>query len=882
MEKKEVYVVPHSHWDAEWYFTCEDSHILLVENMDYLMDLLEKDECFASYTFDGLSIILDDYMEIRPEQKQRLQRLIQEKRILVGPWYTQTDTLLVRTESLIRNLIAGVRKAEEFGHSMDIGYLPDVFGQHAYLPSIFTDLNISSSILQRGVYTDQIREDLNFIWKSPNGKTIPTNCLYFGYGPGKFLSAEEGYVNNRLLPILKTLTNMNTHTNRILLPSGGDQVLANAAFPGIVENLNELDIPYHFHMSDYETYMKDVWENNSFDNVIEGELIACQKSRIHRTCHSTRVDMKQQTWYSEYLLIDYVEPLCVIADKLKVSYPKPFLEEMWKKVFTSHAHNGIEASNADQVNANVKNRLASVERSALSLLNLVKKKITKKIVNELLKENIFVVFNCDIHEQSGLVEGVVFTKNKDFRIVDDEDDCIYSVTSTKKLDGGQRVVVTAQGEKLEKVDDYYRSEILLEPGIIPAMGYKTFLIEECDKQMIAKEGLNIENKNYNIYLENGKLILIDKRTQKIVENFLQFVDEADYGDEFDFAPLPNDKPIFNTTFTITKCEKFELSEKMELITELYLPCDLEERQSSLCNNKLFIHTILELRKDEKIVRVHHDINNNIKDHRLRVYLRTPNTDLTHSYADQGFSILKRESTSKYLKNWRELGFVEKPMPIYTMENIAFTKGENEFHGVITKGIKEYEVLLEEQVFALTLYRSVGLLGRDDTAWRPGRASGINNKVVETIDAQLLTDLHFDYALWVDEAVSDVEIFTQIDAYRNHIMSYQMQALNTFEERLERFNIPLDSTGITPRGSLFKVDNEHIFLSACYREEDSIYLRLYNPQDHDEILDLTQMNYHIETCTLLGTKESNIQDSVCIKAKDYITLRLYDEKMEETA
>ncbi len=66
------------------------------------------------------------------------------------------------------------------GHSMNIGYLPDIFGQNAYLPSLFKDFNIDYSILQRGLYNEQLKDGLNFTWKSPDGRDIPSNNIYFG------------------------------------------------------------------------------------------------------------------------------------------------------------------------------------------------------------------------------------------------------------------------------------------------------------------------------------------------------------------------------------------------------------------------------------------------------------------------------------------------------------------------------------------------------------------------------------------------------------------------------------------------------------------------------------------------------------------------------
>ncbi|HGI6545330.1 TPA: alpha-mannosidase, partial [Listeria monocytogenes] len=136
-------------WDHEWYFTMEDSNILLIENLDYLLNVLETKDSFASYSFDGQMSVIERYLDIRPENKARVQKLIQDRRLFVGPWYTQTDSLLVKTEAVIRNLLYGYKMGEEFGHSMSIGYSPDIFGQHAYLPAIYKSFNMEHSIFQR-------------------------------------------------------------------------------------------------------------------------------------------------------------------------------------------------------------------------------------------------------------------------------------------------------------------------------------------------------------------------------------------------------------------------------------------------------------------------------------------------------------------------------------------------------------------------------------------------------------------------------------------------------------------------------------------------------------------------------------------------------------
>ena len=882
--KKEVYVVAHCHWDAEWYFTCEDSHILLVENMDYLIDLLERDATFPSFTFDGLAVVLDEYLQVRPENAPRLEALISQRRLFVGPWYTQCDSLLIRTESLIRNLQYGIATAQRFGHCMNIGYLPDIFGQHAYLPAIFGDLGIDYAVLQRGVYTDQLNGDLNFLWRAPNQKTLPACCLYFGYGPGKFLSTDADYVEHRLLPILERLTDLNHSTDKLLLPAGGDQVLANAQFPQTVKALNELDTPYHFRMTDYESYLRDAWADAPFSNVIDGELVACQKSRIHRTCHSTRYDIKRQTWQTEHLLLDQLEPLMALATHLGVTYPQPVIDSMWKTLFAAHAHNGIEATNADAVNQNIKNRLISVERSALSLLNVLKKKISYQIAHQLEDERLLVVFNCDISPLHLLARAVIFTHQPDFTLTHNGVAVDTTLLEQEKLSGGQVVIVTAAGEKLEPVADYYRSEILFRPPSLPGLGYQTLRVEEqqaCAR--LARRDLPvIENARYRISLACGVLTLENKQTGQRVEDFITFVDCGDDGDEFDFAPLAEEQPLTCREFHVVTCDTSALVSRLTLRSSLMLPGNMAERQAGIARQKISIATTLELRDGEGFVRVHHQLINAATEHRLRVHLKTPVRQPTFSYADQGFSVLRRETVNPYVEQWREQGFVEKPMPIYTLENVVCLQDEQHLFGVITKGLKEYEVLPESDTLALTLFRSVGLLGKDDTLWRPGRASGINNKVVETPDAQMLQEMEFDYALLLDSPQDEAAIFSACRDYREHYLTYQVQKLNTFEERLERFTLPIAPHGLPPQSQLIACGNPRLFLSMCRpgTRDGETLVRLFNPTPQPETFSLAvPPGSRIYQLSLNETRRTALCDDVAIAPGDYLTLAMVTGELQ---
>ena len=88
---KEVHVVNNTHWDREWRMNYQRTRMMLVKMMDYLLELLEQHPEYSSYTLDAHTIMLEDYLAIKPENQERVKRLIKEKRLFAGPWYTLPD-----------------------------------------------------------------------------------------------------------------------------------------------------------------------------------------------------------------------------------------------------------------------------------------------------------------------------------------------------------------------------------------------------------------------------------------------------------------------------------------------------------------------------------------------------------------------------------------------------------------------------------------------------------------------------------------------------------------------------------------------------------------------------------------------------------------------
>lgn len=161
-----------------------------------------------------------------------------------------------------------------------------------------------------------------------------------------------------------------------------------------------------------------------------------------------------------------------------------------------------------------------------------------------------------------------------------------------------------------------------------------------------------------------------------------------------------------------------------------------------------------------------------------------------------------------------------------------------------RGIKEFQVIKGERsdAIALTLFKSTGRLGKDNLTWRPGRASGINNTVVYTPDAQLQKSMSFEFSIALTDKVDHQTIRRLEMDYLDAPFSYQKQSLNSFENRLERFQVRFETRPSQKQFSLFEV-HQPLMLSSIghsFIKDNAVIVRLFNATDQEQILDITQL------------------------------------------
>jgi alpha-mannosidase len=186
-----VGIVPHTHWDREWYAPFQRYRVQLVHLVDDLLDLLEADPSFTRFLLDGQTAVIDDYLAIRPDALDRLQALARDRRLQVGPWMILMDEFMVSGETIVRNLQHGLTRTAELDGSAEsdgtramlVGYLPDMFGHIAQMPQLLRLAGVVHAGVWRGVPAAIVRTA--FWWRAPDGSTVRAEYLYGSYSNGR-------------------------------------------------------------------------------------------------------------------------------------------------------------------------------------------------------------------------------------------------------------------------------------------------------------------------------------------------------------------------------------------------------------------------------------------------------------------------------------------------------------------------------------------------------------------------------------------------------------------------------------------------------------------------------------------------------------------------
>ena len=356
-----VYVVPHTHWDREWYETFATFRAQLVELWDQLLALTEADPDFR-FLMDGQTVVIDDYLEVRPEAKARLEGAIHRGQIQVGPWYTLPDEFLVSGEALIRDLQRGIAGAEAHGGSMRVGYLPDSFGHAAQMPQIYRQLGFRYAVVWRGVPLAIDR--VAFTWEAPDGSSILTAYMGNSYAQGVDLPTEPDALAARIASALKAIAPFRP-TRNVLLMNGNDHVLPQKALSAAVRSASGRLDGTAIRLARLDDYLATLpgegWPH------WRGELRSSARANVLMGTLSVRAPDKLRYFEAAQALERMAEPLAALTGV----EARQALDEAWTLILQNAAHDTACGSGIDAVAEESNRRSVSALRIAEQIIDRV-------------------------------------------------------------------------------------------------------------------------------------------------------------------------------------------------------------------------------------------------------------------------------------------------------------------------------------------------------------------------------------------------------------------------------------------------------------------------------------------------------------------------------
>jgi mannosylglycerate hydrolase len=729
-----VKVVPHTHWDREWYLPFQSFRLRLVGLVDRLLDFMEADHRYR-FTLDGQLATVEDYLEIRAEAEARIRRLVEAKRLAVGPWQVLMDEFFVSGETIIRNLEQGLRRGDELGGAMRVGYLPDMFGHVAQMPQILTLAGIDNAVVWRGVPA-AIRSHV-FEWEAPDGSSVRAEFLPQGYWNARALLDVPGGIARALEAVEQAVQDF-YGDEPVLAMCGTDHMEPAAELAEVVEGSGAAEV---MTLADYMASAA------AAEQRWQGELRSGAHANLLMGTISARIDLKAAMAKAERALTRYAEPLQALYGR---AWPKRFLDLAWQRLIENSAHDSICGCSADEVSAQVLVRCAEAEQIANGLADQAAAEVAARA-----PRGTVVILNPSPERRPGLVEldcavpqdwadvalelpdgtvvgsqeidhneplvhadevrgrdvsawltrrlhgrelfhrrlnGVAIDERRLTLEVDDEDDPVW--LDVEQLRQEIETATQLGADELWEVRIVARPRRTLAAHIsAPPLGWTAVRPVQGAG---AVESPVVASRDS---LENGlvRIAVSDDGTFELngVQGIGRLVDGHDAGDSYNYAP-PEPDELVATPDEV----------RIEQVAAGPVRGDLRIIRSYRWQDvPVEVATAVELRAGEPFGRIRVSFDNPCDDHRLRFHVPLPERAAT-SAAEGQFAVVERGLEA-------EGGYGEVPLPTFPAYGFVDAGGI----AVLLDHVMEYELVDGGRELALTLLRSIGLISRSAHPYR---------------------------------------------------------------------------------------------------------------------------------------------------------------------
>lgn len=783
------HIVSSTHWDREWYEPFQKYRFRLVRMIDNLIEILENEKEYRSFHMDGQTIVLGDYLQIRPENADRLKALIQSGKLEIGPWYTMPDEWLPSAESLVKNLQIGGKICKQYGvKPSPCGYICDLFGHNSQMPQIFHQFGLHSTAFFRGM--EQTRKDL-FTWAGADGSEVTVHKMHRDYAYSTFYFVmrmpfekrefDPAEVERRFREFVERDKN-NFSLDNVLLMDGVDHIDAERELPKLLDILRTKFPEHTFIHSDMATYFKSVQAETDKLEKFTGCLYDVAEDGVNqavlKNCLSSLVDQKQDNAYCETALEQVLSPMnfftCNAPQKERgknfraVTPYNGFLDEAWNQLIQNHAHDSICGCSVTATHLDTKNRFKNVREIA---------EVTEKNLMIEISENVatqkdgydgaWIIFNHGQNDIDGITSVelplTVSPDGRNLRLFDDKGN---------KLD----YAVLSRREELEKDTTFntlitfphteYLKTVL--PLHIPAHGYTTVyykrLVNRRDQAIgwewqefhppyrmggsMRTVGLTFDTGKISVTVnKNGTLDVTNKQTGKTYKQLLCFEDCGDIGEGWNHIPPEFDSVYYSAAndASISVEKDTETAAVIKIQNRMHLPIKADWRGRSEEKEDFFIESTVTLLKNRSTISITTAVHNKLVNHRLRAIFPTAlaadkfETSLPFDYYSWD---VKKKNNSYY----KECDTFVNP----NQGAASITYGRDSF-AVYNKGL--YEVAVaddEDRTMALTLFRSF-----------TAESGSFNTNGLGTMQG----DYAFEYALDFLTDTDNSEIIRRANAFK---------------------------------------------------------------------------------------------------------------------
>lgn len=741
-----------THWDREWYKTFQEFRMWLVECVDKAMDLLENEETFRAFHLDGQTIVVDDYLQIRPESRERFLKLVKERRILIGPWYNLPDEWLLSGESLIRNLMRGFRDCARLGvKPLDYAYTPDQFGHIAALPMIMGGFGFKAGIVWRGAQDENY--PAQFLWEAPDG-TAMAYCKLSdvgSYGPFDFQVRRpvraDGFTEESFRKHFEKYLESEKARNSVPLVLMLDAIDHQDPDPEMVQIFKELRRLYphiEFVWSSLEDFGDELIKHKQSYPVRKGELREPVRDSdryghyliVHTL--SSRVDIKKRNDQCSALLEKWCEPVLLMAAMNGIHFPETYLEKSWEYLMKNHPHDSICGCSIEQVHRDMHYRYDQSELIAEGLVRRAVAALGEAAADDGKWQHITVhnplpyarkgVYDLALYFPSdygqttghiyhdGLATGERYNK---FHLV--RSDGQRLTYQHKRIERNLEVPrLNERGREMATPGDVYHVAVELE---LPPCGSTSFFIEGTNDATrtfgsLLTGPLSASNGVIEISLDNQGALSLETPDGQQYSGLLQYEDAGDCGDGWTRGIPVNDLVVrsYGSAVMTSIEENGPLRCTFRVERLLSVPSKIEKGTGFRSEERVDLQIIdrITLEKHSPFVKIRTIIRNSAQDHRLRVLFPT-DCDASVTFAETPFAVVERE--------------IEIPEEsALWQERINEEKAFSTFFGVQDKdrglavlcpaGLHEYAALDTPRTeLALTLFRgfakTVGTQGETD-------------------------------------------------------------------------------------------------------------------------------------------------------------------------